>query len=140
MPYEQEIPPYGDLPEPPKEMDALARTVIGIGIEVHRELGPGLPEEAYEGAMCVEFDSRGILYERQKLVEIVYKGVVVAKGRIDLLVEGKLIVEVKSCDTLIAVHRMQVIAYLKIIKQMLGLLMNFNVPVLKDGIRRVICS
>jgi GxxExxY protein len=140
MPYEQEIPPYGDLPEPPKEMDALARTVIGIGIEVHRELGPGLPEEAYEGAMCVEFDSRGILYERQKLVEIVYKGVVVARGRIDLLVEGKLIVEVKSCDTLIAVHRMQVIAYLKIIKQMLGLLMNFNVPVLKDGIRRVICS
>jgi GxxExxY protein len=140
MPYDEEIPPYGDLPEPPEELDRLARAVIGAAIEVHKELGPGLPEEAYEGALCVEFQKRGVPFERQKRVEIFYKGILVSHGRIDLLVGGMLIVEVKSCETLIAIHRKQVEAYMRIIRQPLALLINFNVPVLKDGIKRVICS
>jgi GxxExxY protein len=140
MPYDDEIPPYGDLPEPPKELDELARVVIGAAIEVHKRLGAGLPEEAYVGALCVEFAERQIPFERQKRVEIFYKGSLVAHGRIDLLVGGVLVVEVKSCETLIAVHRKQIESYMRINKQPLGLLINFNVPLLKDGIKRVICS
>jgi GxxExxY protein len=140
MPYDGEIPPYGDLPEPPEELDRLARAVIGAAIEVHRQLGAGMPEEGYEGAMCIELTERGIAFERQKAVDIVYKGVCVAKGRIDLLVEGKLIVEIKSCEALAPVHRLQVLSYMRMIRQPLGLLINFNVPVLKEGIRRIISS
>jgi len=140
MPYEEEIPPYGDLVEPPEELDRLARAVIGAAIEVHREFGPGLSEDAYEGAMAVELAARGIPFERQKRVDIVYKGVVVAVGRIDLLVRGKLVVEIKSCETLIALHRMQTLSYMRLINEPLGLLINFNVPVLKQGVRRVIAT
>ena len=139
MPYDEEIPPYGDLPEPPAELDQLARDVIGAAIEVHRRFGPGLPEEAYEGAMAVELAARGISYERQKRVEIVYKGVVVATGRIDLLVAGKLVVEIKSCEALVPLHRMQTLSYMRLVNQPLGLI-NFNVPVLKQGIQRVIAA
>jgi GxxExxY protein len=84
--------------------------------------------------------SRAISYERQKPIEIIYKGISVARGKIDLLVEGKLVVEIKSCETLIPIHRLQVLTYMRIIKQPLGLLINFNVPVLKQGIRRIIDS
>ena len=140
MPYDEEIPPYGDLAEPPEELDRLARAVIGAAIEVHREFGPGLPEEAYEGAMAIELTARGIPFERQKRIEIVYKGVVVATGRIDLVVGGKLVVEIKSCETLVALHRMQTLSYMRLVNQPLGLLINFNVPVLKQGIRRVIAT
>ena len=140
MPYDDEIPPHGDLAEPPEELDRLARAVIGAAIEVHREFGPGLSEDAYEGAMAVELAARGIPFERQKRVEIIYKGIVVATGRIDLLVGGKLVVEIKSCEALIALHRMQTLSYMRLINQSLGLLINFNVPVLKQGIRRVIAS
>jgi GxxExxY protein len=140
MPYEDEITPYGDLCEPPEELDRLARAVIGAAIEVHKQLGAGLPEEAYEGAMCIELTAGGISFERQKPVDILYKGIRVSTGRIDLLVEGKLILEIKSCESLIPIHRLQVLTYVRIIKQPLGLLINFNVPILKQGIRRIIQS
>jgi GxxExxY protein len=140
MPYDDEIPPHGDLAEPPEELDRLARAVIGAAIEVHRNMGPGLPEEAYEGGMVVELKERGIPFERQKRVEVVYKGVLVAIGRIDLLVAGKLVVEIKSCEALVSLHRMQTLSYMRLVNQPLGLLINFNVPVLKQGIRRVIAS
>jgi GxxExxY protein len=140
VPYEDEIPPYGDRVEPPEELDRLARDVIGAAIEVHRELGPGLPEAAYQGAMEVELRSRQIPFERQVEMNVVYKGVVVAKCRIDLVVGGKLVVEIKAIDALAPVHRMQVRTYMKMLGQPLGLLINFNVPVLKEGIRRVVQS
>jgi GxxExxY protein len=140
MPYDDEIPPYGDLPEPPEELDRLARAVIGAAIEVHQELGAGLPEEAYIAALCIELTSRGISYEREKRVEIFYKGQLVAMGKIDLLVERQLVVEAKSCEKLAPVHRLQTLTYMRIIKQSLGLLINFDVPVLKEGIRRIISS
>jgi GxxExxY protein len=138
MPYDEEIAPWGDLSEPPKELDRLARNVIGAAIEVHKQLGPGLPEIACEGALCREFSDRGIPFERQKTVEIFYKGDCVAKGKIDLLVAGQLIVEVKSVESILPLHRLQVLTYMRVIKQPLALLMNFNVPTLKEGIRRII--
>jgi len=140
MPFQDEITPYEDRYEPPAELDELAHRLIGAAIEVHRELGPGLPEEAYEGALAVELKARGISYERQKLVEIVYKGVPVGRGRVDLFVEGKLIVEIKSAEALAPVHRLQVLSYMRLLKQQLALLINFNIPLLKDGIRRIIFS
>lgn len=140
MPYDDEIPPCGNYAEPPKELDDLARGVIGAAIEVHRELGAGLPEAAYQRAMEVDLARRNIPFERQKRVEIHYKGVLVATGRIDPLVGGMLIVEIKACDGWAPVHRLQVLSYMRIIGQPLGLLIKFNVPVLKEGIRRVIDS
>ena len=140
MPYEDEDPQYGRLPEPPAELDALARAVIGAAIEVHKRLGAGLPEAAYVGALAIELTERGIPFERQVVADIVYKGVVVAKGRIDMLVAGKLIVENKCCEVIGPVHRLQVQSYVRIIKQPLGLLINYNVAALKEGIKRIICT
>jgi len=138
MPYDEENPPGTDYMEIPEELQTLSRQVIGAAIEVHRRLGPGMPEEACEGAMCIELTKRAIPFERQKIVEIRYHGVVVARAKFDLLVAGKLIVEIKSCETLAPVHRLQVLAYMRILKQPMGLLINFNVPILKQGIRRII--
>src|SRR5687768_16717587 len=140
MPYEDEIPPWGDQVEPPEELDRLAHAVIGAAIEVHRQLGPGLPEQAYQGAMEVELSLRGIPFERQKVIEITYKGVVVAKGLIDLLVGGKLEVEIKSVELIVPLFRLQTRTYMRVIHQPLGLLINFNVAVLKEGIKRIIDS
>ncbi|HEV7302029.1 MAG TPA: GxxExxY protein [Tepidisphaeraceae bacterium] len=138
MAFDDEPTPYNDLVEPPAELDELARTVIGAAIEVHRRLGPGLTEDAYECAMAVELTLRRVPFVRQKWVDIVYKDVVVAKGRIDLLVGDRLIVEIKSVEALLPVHRMQVVTYMNMIGEPLALLINFNVPLLKEGIRRVI--
>jgi GxxExxY protein len=140
MPYDDEPTPYENLPEPSEKLNELSRLVIGAAIEVHRQLGPGLPEEAYQRAMEIEFGIRQIPFERQKVVEIVYKGVLVAKGKIDLLVGGLLVVEIKSVESIGPVHRLQIASYMRIINQSLGLLLNFNVAVMKDGIRRVIQS
>ena len=140
MPYEDEIPPGGELIEPPEELDRLAHAVIGAAIEVHRQLGPGLPEHAYEGGMAVELTQRGISFERQKPVEILYKGVLVATGKVDLLVAGRLVVEIKACESLLPLHRLQTLSYMRILGEPLGLLINFNVAVLKQGIKRVIAS
>jgi GxxExxY protein len=103
-------------------------------------LGPGLPEEAYQGGMEVELTARQIPFERQKIVEIVYKGVVVAKGKIDLLVCGVLVVEIKSVECITPLFRLQTRTYMRVIRQPLGLLINFNVAVLKEGIKRIIDS
>lgn len=128
------------MAEPSEELDMLARQVIGAAIEVHRQLGPGLPEESYEGAMDVEMTLRRIRFERQKRVEIVYKGVVVGRGKLDFLVGGKLVVEIKAVEVLLPLHRLQALSYMRVIGEVLGLLINFNVPVLKQGIRRIIAT
>jgi GxxExxY protein len=140
MPYEDEIPPDGHLGEPPRELDALARLVIGAAIEVHKQIGPGMPEVAYQNGLAIELGLRQIAHEREKPVNIVYKGVVVAKGRIDLLVGGMLIVEVKAVASILPIHRLQTLGYMRIIRQPLALLINFEVPVLTQGIRRIIDS
>jgi GxxExxY protein len=140
MPYDDEIPLGGELREISEELNELSRRVIGAAIEVHRRLGAGAPEEAYEGAMCVELAEREIPFERQKLVEIYYKGVKVARGRIDLLIDSKLVVECKACEAFAPIHRLQTLVYIRTIKQPLGLLINFWVPILKEGIRRIIDS
>lgn len=126
--------------EPAPELNRLSQQVIGAAIEVHRHLGPGLLESMYEGALCVELSLRDIPFERQSTVELVYKGHRVGQGRLDLLIDGQLIVELKAVEALNEVHRAQVISYLKTTGRTLGLLINFNVPVLRSGIKRIICS
>jgi GxxExxY protein len=127
-------------PEPDAELDRLARLVIGAAIEVHRQLGPGLLEAVYEEALCIEFDLRKIPFTRQQGVGITYKGRPVGKGKLDLLVGERLIVELKSVERLAPIHSAQMISYLRMTSRMLGLLINFNVPVLKEGIKRVVLS
>jgi len=126
--------------EPDSALDELAHEVIGAAIEVHRILGPGYLESVYEAALAVELKLRGINFERQAPIPILYKGAVIGEGRLDLLVQGKLIVEIKSIEMLAPVHKAQVISYLKATRCRLALLINFNVAILKDGIKRVIYS
>ena len=130
----------GNIWEPSAELDALVRRVIGAVIEVHKELGPGLPEEAYQRALEIEFTARNIPYVPQHPVTISYKGIEVCKGRVDFLVAGELVIEIKSVDSLGPIHHKQILAYLHQLKLHLGLLVNFNVPLARDGIRRVIRS
>ena len=126
--------------EPGDELDELAHAVIGAGIEVHRHLGAGFQESVYEEALCVELKLRGIPFTRQHAVTVMYKDHEVGSGKIDLLVAGRLVVELKTVEALLPVHSAQVISYLKSIGGKLGLLLNFKAPVLKDGIKRVVLS
>jgi GxxExxY protein len=120
------------------EIDDLTGKVISAAIEVHKSLGPGLLESAYEECLCREMDLKGISYERQKELPIEYKGVRLNCGyRLDVVVAGKLILELKSCDVLESIHEAQLLTYLKLTGIKVGLLINFNVPVLKNGIRRI---
>ncbi len=118
----------------------LSDQVIGAAIEVHRQLGPGLLESAYEACVAHELSLRGIPFERQIDVPLDYKGVHLDVGyRIDLLVEDKIIVELKAVEKVLPIHEAQLLTYLRLLKKPVGLLLNFSVPVLKDGIiRRVL--
>ena len=124
--------------EPSVELDRLAHAVIGTAIEVHRHLGPGFLECTYQKALQVEFNLRGILAAPQHPVGLTYKGAAVGEGFLAFLVEECLVVELKAVDKLAPIHTAQVISYLKATKLCLGLLINFNTPVLRDGVRRVI--
>ncbi len=126
--------------EPDSRVNQLANTVIGAAIEVHRELGPGFLEGIYEKALCHELTLRNIAYVQQAEVNMSYKGFPVGEGRIDILVENRLVVELKAVDLLAPIHKAQVISYLKATNLLLGLLINFNVPILKNGIQRIIMS
>ena len=126
--------------EPGVEFNQLTGEVIGAAIEVHRVLGPGLLESVYEEALCVELTLRNVPFVRQPHVELVYKGRPVGKGRLDLLVADKLVVELKAVEALNDVHKAQVISYLKTTGYRLGLLINFNVSVLREGIKRIVSS
>jgi GxxExxY protein len=140
VPHDDEVSPYA-LPEPSPYVDGLARKVLGAAIEVNSALGPGHLEEVYEEALAIEMRLRGIPFERQVPVEITYKGVKVGGGKLDFLVGGALIVEVKAVAALVAIHGVQVESYLAITGHELALLLNFNVLKLKDGgIRRIIAS
>ena len=126
--------------EPDLELDQLAREVIGAAIEVHRVLGPGLLESVYEEALCVELSLRSIPFVRQPAVNVSYKGHPVGQGRLDMLVGGALVVELKAVEALSQTHKAQVISYLRMTGHQLALLINFNEARLKDGIKRVVCT
>ena len=122
-----------------QERDRLTERVIGLAIEVHRALGPGLLESAYEECLCYELNEASMLFRRQVPLSVNYKSVKLDCGyRIDLVVENRLIVELKTVESLKAIHEAQLLTYLKLSSLRTGLLMNFNVPVLKDGIRRMV--
>lgn len=126
--------------EPNGELDQLAHHVIGAAIEVHRLLGPGFLESVYEEAFCVELGLRNIPYKRQPVISVGYKGHLVGEGRLDLVIDDKIIVELKAVEALHPIHTAQLLSYLRATKLQLGLLMNFNLPVLKPGIKRIILS
>ncbi len=126
--------------ESDKEIDDLASALIGAAIEVHRVLGPGYLESVYEQALAVELELRRISFERQRPIRVEYKGHAVGEGRLDLLVGRRLIVELKAVDILAPIHTAQVMSYLKTLSLPLGLLINFNVPLLKHGIKRIVLS
>ena len=118
--------------------NSLATEVIGAAIEVHRALGPGLLESAYHECLMHELGLRNLTFEKEVPIALDYKGVVVgAAYRADLLVANKLLVELKTVDRLLPVHKAQLVTYLKLTNRKLGLLINFNVTVLKEGIQRV---
>ena len=135
MAYEEDELP---LVEPDQEMNALTGAVIGAAIEVHRQLGPGLDEVLYAAALCIEFRLRGIEYKREVPVNVEYKGESIGTKRLDFVVGGRLVVELKAVEELNKLHKAQVRTYLKITGYQLGLLINFNTLVLKEGIKRVI--
>jgi GxxExxY protein len=126
--------------EPPPEVDALARSVLNAAFEVHKQLGPGFLESVYESAMKVELSIRGIPFLPQYVFNVPYKNETVGEGRVDLLVGQSLVVELKAIETFAPIHTAQVISYLKALKLPLGLLINFNVPLLKAGIKRIILT
>jgi GxxExxY protein len=128
------------MEEPSEEVDRLTKLVIGAAIEVHRHLGPGYFESVYEEVLGIELTLREISFDHQKPVAVSYKGNAVGEGRLDLLVENVLIVELKTVEAFTEIHKAQVISYLKATNLQLGLLINFNVPVLRHGIKRVVLT
>ena len=118
--------------------DDITPRIIGALIEVHRALGPGLLESAYESCVCAELAARGLRFTRQQPLRIAYKGVVVdCAYRLDLVIESQVLVELKAVDELLPLHNAQVITYLRLAALPIGLLVNFNVPYLRQGLRRL---
>ena len=126
--------------EPSRRVDEQARQVIGAAIEVHRILGPGFLESVYEEALAFEFDLRGIPYERQKPIALIYKEKSVGDSRLDFLVGEELVVELKAVESVHPIHPAKVINYLKMTHLELGLIINFHVLQLKDGIKRIVVT
>ncbi len=123
----------------PKETEEIASKIIDAAMAVHRTLGPGLLERVYEICLCHEMIKRGLSVQRQVNVPIVYDGLSFEEGyRIDILVADQIIVELKAAENYNPVWQAQVLSYLKLTGKRLGLIINFNVPLLKDGIQRVI--
>ncbi len=119
--------------------EQLTGQIIGAAIEVHKQLGPGLLESTYQACLCHELELRGISFECEKPLPLEYKGIKLECGyRIDLLVAGLVIVEIKSVEALAPIHEAQLLTYLKLTGIKIGFLINFNVVLLKDGIRRLV--
>ena len=122
-----------------ERLNALTGQIIGAAIEVHRALGPGLLESAYEECLCRELSLQKVPFERQRQLPVSYKGVNLDCGyRLDLLVSGEVVVELKAVEKLLPIHKAQMLTYLRLGGWKVGLLINFNVPVLKKGIRRLV--
>jgi GxxExxY protein len=120
-------------------LDQISRRIICAAIEVHRHLGPGLLESAYQSCLSFELRQLALKVEEQKVLPVVYKQVKLDCGyRLDLIVEDEVIVEVKAIEKLLPIHEAQLLSYLRLAKKRLGLLMNFHVPVLKNGLKRLV--
>ena len=129
----------GNLMVEKDNINELTGEVIGSAIEVHKTLGPGMLESTYEECLCRELLLRNIPFDRQKALPIHYKGVDLDCGyRLDIVVENRVIIELKACDELKPIHKAQLLTYLKLTGIKIVLLLNFNVPVLKEGIKRLI--
>ncbi|HUB24430.1 MAG TPA: GxxExxY protein [Tepidisphaeraceae bacterium] len=120
------------------ELNLLSEKVIGAAIEVHRQLGPGLDEGLYEAALGVELQLRNIRFDRQVIAPVLYKGQSIGQKRLDMVIEGKIVVELKAVEQMPELFRWQTLTYLKITGLRLGLLINFNTKQLVDGIKRII--
>ena len=121
-----------------EELNKITEKIIGCAIEVHRNLGPGLLESIYEKALCYEFIVNNITYQNQIIVPIIYKETTLGTHIIDILVENEIIVELKAVDRMNPLYEAQLLSYLRLCDKKLGLLINFNVPYLRDGIKRMI--
>lgn len=122
----------------PPETEAIITRTIGCAIAVHKALGPGFLESIYQKAMCIELAAQGLSFEREKPIVVVYREVALEGHRLDLLVGGCVVVELKAVIRLEQIHRAQVISYLHAIKQRAGLLINFRVPILPKGLERIV--
>ncbi len=121
------------------KINNLTQQIIDAGLEVHRHLGPGLLESIYEDCLASELQERGLAYERQKPVPLLYKGRVVAEPmRLDLIVENRVIVELKAVEKILPIHQAQLLTYLKLAECSVGLLLNFHCVLFKDGIKRMV--
>jgi GxxExxY protein len=122
-----------------EEYHRLSGVILDAAIAVHREMGPGLLEAVYHHCLMKELDLRGIVFKSNLVVPLVYKGFELNKEYVmDLLIEGEIVVELKAVEVILPVHEAQIISYLKLAKKKLGLLINFNVPLLKNGYRRYV--
>lgn len=128
------------MQEPSQELDQLAHDVIGAAIEVHRILGPGFRERSYQRVLAIELRLRAIPHLIESPIKLEYKGESIGEGRIDILVADALVVELKTVDAIAEIHEAQALAYLKATGHQLALIINFNTPVLRDGIKRIIRS
>ncbi|HEV3416486.1 MAG TPA: GxxExxY protein [Pirellulales bacterium] len=126
---------YDPIPDADEE---LATRIIGAAIEVHRELGPGFIEFVYEQAMLYELSTAGISVEKQKKILVPYKGIQLAGQRLDLIVGGRIILELKSVEQFAPIHQAQILSYLKATGLRLGLLINFKAPTIKGNFKRVV--
>ena len=118
--------------------DELTERIIGCAIEVHKALGPGLLEATYKEALCVEFGDVRLEFDRQLRLPVTYKGHLIGEYRPDLVVANRVAIEIKSVERLIGLHRAQLLAYMRVLKTPVGLLMNFNSEVMRTGIQRVV--
>lgn len=124
--------------KPTDRLKQLTERIIGCAIEVHRQLGPGLLEGTYEAALCIELTAAGLKFVRQSVLPVVYKGQVIGEYRLDLIVEDSVVVEIKSVERFDRIFEAQVLTYLKVTGKRVGLLMNFNSRLLRDGIKRFV--
>jgi GxxExxY protein len=121
-----------------RDNDALTEKIIGFAIEVHRQLGPGLLESAYEECLCFELNQAGLAFRRQVPLPVIYKSVRLDCGyRLDIVAENQVIIELKTVERLMPIHEAQLLTYMKLTGIRTGLLLNFNTAILKDGIRRL---
>jgi GxxExxY protein len=123
----------------PAEIESIAKTIVDSALKVHRALGPGLLESVYELCLAHELRRRGVQLESQVKLPITYEGLTIDAGlRLDMIVARKIIVEVKSVERMVPVFDAQLLTYLKLTKLRLGILINFNVPLIRDGIKRIV--
>lgn len=120
----------------PDDLEAVVHDTIGCCIAVHRELGPGLLEKIYSKAVCLELTAAGIQFEREKRYPVMYRGELLCEQWLDFVVGGSIVLEIKSVEQLVPVHHSQLLNYMRVSRLRVGLLMNFNVAVLRDGMNR----